>query len=380
MTGNGAAMRAGIMIEALAAHYRVTLHVQPLYLSRENGIPAEIVAFCESSHMAKTAPTRQGLQTQQSSWWKLLIHRPPAHRAFDVIHIFRLPAWRYALDLAGRIQGQPQWHLDLDDFESQTHARLAELARTNGDSEMVEAELKLVAQTADLEQAALLHMDCVFVCTEKDRLALLPGARAEIRIVPNAMRPPIKVEPKITGEPYTFLFVGTLGYYPNDDAVRYFSREILPRLESIASRRFQFVVIGFGASRSLQELGAHPRVRIAGEVPDVTPWYRDADVVVIPVRAGGGTRIKALEAFAYERPVVSTSIGVEGLAVQHEEHVLIADDPDKFARLCVELMTHPAYSARLTANARELVRREYSVDVVRRAVGMVDQAWNYSES
>jgi len=104
----------------------------------------------------------------------------------------------------------------------------------------------------------------------------------------------------------------------------------------------------------------------------VAPYYHDADVVVVPVRAGGGTRIKLLEAFSHGRPVVSTTIGAEGIDAQPDADLLVADGPDAFAARCAELMRQPALRRRLAARALELVRTRHSpsrlLDAVRQDV------------
>jgi glycosyltransferase involved in cell wall biosynthesis len=92
----------------------------------------------------------------------------------------------------------------------------------------------------------------------------------------------------------------------------------------------------------------------------------DSDAVVVPVRAGGGTRIKILEAFSFQRPVVSTSTGTEGIAARDGEHLLIGDSPEKFAEQCLRLMGDPALGACLAANARRLDEEEYSMEALAR--------------
>ena len=101
-------------------------------------------------------------------------------------------------------------------------------------------------------------------------------------------------------------------------------------------------------------------MRLVGAVPDVAPWYAEADAVVVPIRAGGGTRIKALEAFSYRRPVVGTSIGLEGIEVRPEEHVLIGDTPAELAAQCARLMADPKPAEALVERAFELFLRSYS--------------------
>ena len=133
------------------------------------------------------------------------------------------------------------------------------------------------------------------------------------------------------------------------------------------SERFRVVVVGFGAGPAVEALTEIPEVELAGSVPDVSPWYRAADVVVVPVRAGGGTRIKVLEAFAYRRAVVSTTLGCEGISVCDGQHVLLADTArGAWPRSVSDLMRDPELRARLGTQAHALVRARYTLEAVAR--------------
>ena len=109
-------------------------------------------------------------------------------------------------------------------------------------------------------------------------------------------------------------------------------------------------------------------MRLIGAVPDVAGEYADADAVIVPVRAGGGTRIKVLEAFAYRRPLITTSAGLEGIEALPEEHCLIADTPGEFATQCLRLMRNPELGREVAERAYALVTSRYSPEVVARLV------------
>ena len=99
---------------------------------------------------------------------------------------------------------------------------------------------------------------------------------------------------------------------------------------------------------------------LLGSVDEVGPYYQEADAAIVPLRAGGGTRVKILEAFALQVTVVSTSKGIEGLEVIHGQHVLIADTPLAFAEQCAKLMADPSLRGNLAQNAKSLVASKYS--------------------
>jgi glycosyltransferase involved in cell wall biosynthesis len=159
-----------------------------------------------------------------------------------------------------------------------------------------------------------------------------------------------------------------MGYYPNEDAVRYFGNEIIPRIHRLTRSDFVVNIVGTGASQRLRRTTADCGMQMIGEVADVAPWYENSSAVVVPVRAGGGTRIKVLEAFSYQRPVVSTTAGIEGIDARDKEHALIADSPEVFAEGCVRLIDDRVLGERLAENAFSLFRQTYSVDAIKRTI------------
>ena len=286
-----------------------------------------------------------------------------------MVHVFRLSMLPFARPyLAASCGRVPKIHLDLDDVESITHRRLGELYRLNGNAALARLAEREAQRYEALEDEVLRECDRVYVCSAEDRERLRHRSSRDVCILPNAVRVPASVGLKPRGDPFTFLFVGTLGYYPNEDGLRYFCSCVLPLIRQMAPRAFNVTIVGTGATDGIQRLTHEPEVRLVGAVPDVAPYYRDADAVVVPVRAGGGTRIKVLEAFSYRRPVVSTSIGIEGIDAHDAEHVLVTDTADAFAEQCVRLMRDAALAERLTENALSLVKRAYSLEAVARTV------------
>jgi glycosyltransferase involved in cell wall biosynthesis len=168
------------------------------------------------------------------------------------------------------------------------------------------------------------------------------------------------------------LFLASLDYYLNQDALDYFLRRIM----HLISRRFpaaKLQVVGKGSPLELKKrLMQCAGVEFVGEVGDVRPYLAKAAVVVVPLRVGGGSRIKILEALAMGKPVVSTSIGAEGLALSDGVHIALADTPTEFAARTVELLRSHEECQRLGENGRRLVIERYSWD---RAANNLDSAW-----
>ena len=158
------------------------------------------------------------------------------------------------------------------------------------------------------------------------------------------------------------LFVGNLTYAPNVDAVRVLVDGVLPALRERMPEATLDVVGGY--DDRLIDVARRPGVRLTGHVPDLAPYYAGADVVVVPLRVGSGTRIKVLEAFAYQRPVVATRTAVSGLAVRDGVSVLLAETPGELAACTVEVLRGSARARGLVAEASRVVREHYVLDVV----------------
>ncbi len=158
-----------------------------------------------------------------------------------------------------------------------------------------------------------------------------------------------------------FLFVGTLWYLPNQDAVEWLVTEIWP-LVRLQVPDAELRVIGRGYSGLLP--AAASGITMMGEVADLRPHYSDAWAAVIPLRCGSGTRIKALEAWANHVPVVSTTKGVEGLGAVDRDTVLIADSAQEFADRVVELVKYRAFAEDVATRGHALWRRQYTTEAV----------------
>jgi glycosyltransferase involved in cell wall biosynthesis len=152
--------------------------------------------------------------------------------------------------------------------------------------------------------------------------------------------------------------VGTFTYRPNVDAALLLGREIFPLVRR-AIPAARLLLVGHEPPDAVRALARERGVSLAGAVPDVRRAYERAAVAVAPLRAGGGTRLKILEAMALGRPVVSTRVGAEGLAVVDNEHLLLSDTPGEFGSSVARLLGDRPLRARLAANARRLVEARY---------------------
>lgn len=166
--------------------------------------------------------------------------------------------------------------------------------------------------------------------------------------------------PKTAPPVPTVVFMGSMDWYANVDGVQWFAEAVWPQVQKEVPNA-RFVVVGRKPPAEIQALAASGgNIEVTGTVPDVRPYLRGADVVVVPLRIGGGTRLKIYEAMAAEVPVVSTRIGAEGLNVEHERHILMADSAEDTAAAVLRVLRSPALGAELALNALEEVARPCS--------------------
>jgi glycosyltransferase involved in cell wall biosynthesis len=162
------------------------------------------------------------------------------------------------------------------------------------------------------------------------------------------------------------VFVGSMDWMPNDDGIRWFAQAVFPLVRQ-RQPDATLTVVGRSPSADMQRLAERtPGIRVTGSVPDVRPYLQRAVASVVPLRIGGGTRLKVFEAMAAGAPVVSTAIGAEGLPVQHGRHLLIADSPEAQAEAIVHLLTDRASALAMADRAREYVCTHCSWNAVAR--------------
>ena len=159
-------------------------------------------------------------------------------------------------------------------------------------------------------------------------------------------------------ESESLLFVGTMGYSPNVDAMLWFCEAILPLVRKSVPR-LRLEIVGRNPTAEVQSLTALDGVGVSGLVEDIRPFYQNARVVIVPLRAGGGTRLKILEAMSFGRAVVSTRLGAEGLNVVDGEHLMIADSPLEFADKIKSLLLDGDLRRSITDRARRFVEKNH---------------------
>lgn len=198
---------------------------------------------------------------------------------------------------------------------------------------------------------------CIVTSARDEQLLLRDCPTARTSVVPNAVDTAFFRPAQAASEPGTIVFFGVIDYWPNTDGVLFFLDEVLPRLKR-SHPNAKVVIVGASPPEAITSR-ASADVTVTGFVDDVRPYLERASVIVAPLRIGGGTRLKILEAMATARPVVSTTVGAEGIDVADGEDILLADNPGEFAAQVGRVLDDPALARRLGENARRLVEQQY---------------------
>ncbi|MCP5111107.1 MAG: glycosyltransferase [bacterium] len=208
-----------------------------------------------------------------------------------------------------------------------------------------------------LERQWLPRFSLALVTSEQDarRLhAICPQCRVEV--YPNTI--PGNPRPERTEEDF-IAFSANMEYHPNLDAVRYFRKEIWPRLRE-RWKSLEWVLVGKNPEAVSRYTGGDPRIRVLGPVEDAIEVLARAKVAIVPMRSGSGTRVKILEAWAAGAPVVSTSMGADGLGAVSGKELVIADSPREFADAVDSLLRSPDTRMQLGDAGRRLYERDYT--------------------
>jgi hypothetical protein len=264
--------------------------------------------------------------------------------------------------------------VDLDDLEDQKILTRLEAMRNDADGRGLGERLHRSGATfqarrnasrwARFQDDVARSVDTVIVCSQGD---LERAGHANAVIVPNGYEPPDHPLGKVAvGDPPTVLFQGSMRYGPNTDGARWFVTDIAPLIRAqLPDTRVRLVGDPDGV---VMRLDLPPAVTVVGFVDSIETELAGADLVVVPLRYASGTRLKILESLAHRIPIVSTTIGAQGLDLEPGRHLLIADDAPSFARACVSLLTDPIRREQLADEGQVAFLRSHQWSVARQRV------------
>ena len=363
---DGGRIRVFNLLKQVAAKSDVTLLALETQPTDADGV-AELQQFGIQVHLVPNAPTlpRVSLGTLVNAFLKrqpitVARYDLPAYRQkfrdliasenFDLVHyeMFHTAQFRTDTNLPGVLSQQ--------NVDSAIWRRLC--------GETTHPFYKLAYWTQQLafqryERVLSPKFDAV-TCTSDIDAAVFQRYCAEdtIEIIPNGVDV-THYQPDFTSEaPAHLIYIGSMDWYPNEDAVAFFADEVLPRIQEKV-RNVQFSIVGGNPSARVQRLAEREGVVVTGRVPEIKPYFAEATVFVVPLRIGSGTRLKILEALAMGKAIVSTSVGAEGLDLKDGGEIFIADEPNAFADAVTRLLTDPTLRRRIGENGRARVERDY---------------------
>ncbi len=302
--------------------------------------------------MAALSPKPYSVLAHRSAPFQHRVRELVATHQFDVIHVDTIALAQFL---------SQQWSIPTvlthHNIESQLMERRAKAEK----GLLASAYLRHEARKLSAYEQVMTPVFDVNVCvSENDRQILLErNPNLQIAFVPNGVDVEYFTPRHDQGRP-ALIYAGGMNMFANRDAVLYFLKTIWPLIKH-AVPDVRFFAVGQDPPKELLDFAARdPQVTVTGYVADVRPYVWDASVYVVPLRVGGGTRLKVLDAMAMGKAMVSTSIGCEGLDVKPDMHLLVADDPEVFAEKTIRLLNNPEHRAELGRNARGLVEQRYS--------------------
>ena len=274
---------------------------------------------------------------------------------FDAVHVDQLWMAQYALIAKQSAASPLKLILDQHNAVHLIPGRLAEGETNPIKQRILTREARLLA---NFEPEICYKFDHVVWVTEDDRRAVAAVAKngqAPSTVIP-ICADPSQVQPvSCTSNKNRITFLGGLHWPPNAQGIVWFAQQVFPQVRSEIPEA-KLTVIGKNPPAGLDGEG----IEVTGYVPDLAPYLNETAAFIVPLHAGGGMRVKILDAWSWGLPVVSTTIGAEGMAIQHNENILIADTAPSFAQAVVLVLRDLAMAQRLGENGRQTILKKYN--------------------
>jgi polysaccharide biosynthesis protein PslH len=377
---NGSKLRVYHLLRALAQRHQVTLLSFAFATARPDAL-GELRDWCQEIEVVQVDPFQVN---QAGALSTFLSTRPMASRpvpamsqlvwgalqagAFDAV----IASTGIMIDYA--LQAPPGVTRILEEHNAMTRWARERYKEARGAAQRARCWLSW-RKGRWYEARTYPQFDLVTMVSEADRRATVDAVvagRLRVEVVPNGVDCAHNRSGLAQPRAHALVFSGSLTYSANYDAMQWFLAEVYPRIK-VERPSVTLIITGSTHGVDLAGLALDDTVRLTGFVDDVRISVAEASVCVVPIRQGGGTRLKILEAMALGTSVVATSKGAEGLDAVDGEHLLLADDPEVFARRTVELLGNPALRHDLAANARRLVEDRYDWAAIgQRFVGLVE--------
>ena len=270
--------------------------------------------------------------------------------------------WIHTIQVANafRIDRWPRSVLDVDDIPSRLYASAAK-ANSNIVRTLLDLRMSLIWRRR--ERLLKNRFSVITVCSENDRQYI--GNNSRFHIIPNGFSKPSEVPKRVPAEPRRLGFIGTLHWMPNRNGLEWFIRDVWPRIKLEAPDTC-LRLVGSGSDEHFSRMGID--IVGLGYVKDPTEEIASWSAMIVPVKIGGGTRVKIAEAFSRKCPVVSTTLGAFGYKVRSGREILLADRSRDFAQACVRLIKDEALAGILSENAWQRFLSEWTWDSIGKSV------------
>ncbi len=366
-SGSGSAMRASASLEVLAARQPVIVVNVQLWGDRSGIFDPEWARQRAAALFRVRADRMRVIRALVEDF----LAGVPGGGGLDVVYAFRqavAPAAIACMGAGG--QRARVTVLDLDDDECARTEPFAALHQAAGRADLASQLRRQLPQMTMVRQMVMSRFNRVLLANANE-LRALQAQHPDVAMthLPNVIRVTEGDAAGIPRDQNRMLFVGTIDYIPNEDAILHFVRYVLPQIHAQAPA-MHLRIVGVGQSEAVAAVAGAAGVQFVGAVRELGPEYAAAGMAVVPLRAGSGSRIKILEAFGYGLPVVATPLGAGGLDVSDGEQLLLAASPTDFAAACLRLATHPALCERLTCTAGAWVRTHHAPEAIR---GVLDR-------
>lgn len=382
---SGPKVKTWNVLKYLAQHHEVTLvsfvrgdqsaeinHLKTV-CQAVHTVPIERKAVDDVRYLLKSVLTNQPflMVRDDRANMRQLLEQLSRETPFDIAHADQLNMAQYAARIPGAAK-----ILDAHNALWLLYQRLADTLSLGPQKLIYSRDWRLLKK---YEGRICREFDGILAVSQEDKSALeeAMGQKSEMTVIPIAVD--LDELPLIERQPEAdhILHIGTMYWPPNIDAVNWFIDEVLPLIHA-ARPQTTFDVVGLRPPQELVELGQRePRINVTGYVEDTQPYYQKAGAFIVPVRAGGGMRVKILNALAQGMPLVTTTLGCEGIGVTHGKDVLIADTAEAFAQAVLRLLDDRELAAELGRCGRKLIRTTYDY---RAACRPIDELYAHARS
>ncbi len=377
---SGAKIRAYYVLRHLAQQHEVTL-VSFVRTDDRPEYTAHLERFCRAVH---TVPMRRSwlrdarallvagftgrpavIVRDEIGEMHTTLGRLVKEDTFDVVHADQTSMAQYALYARSQMinsgsREKASLLLDAHNALYRIPKRLASRERNPFRRLVLWREARALAR---YEAELWGRFDQVVFVTDLDRYALrgqISNLESLFTTIPICVDPEEQPLIRRVPRPRTITHLGTMFWPPNVEGVLWFANEVFPRVLAQVPEA-QFVIVGKNPPQEVRALPLQNRnIQVTGYVPDPTPYLAETAVFIVPLRAAGGMRVKILDAWCWGVPVISTSVGAEGIDLQDGSHALIADTPEALAEAAVRVLQDPALGERLRENGRRWVEGQYN--------------------